>query len=73
MYTTGDGLLNIGNGLTGAASTIGGCFIVSLIASKSIKKAHNQGIKLPIYFSQNIDGFDNDSLYKKYEGRIKHP
>ena len=68
----GDGLLNIGNDVTGAASTIGGCFIVNLIASESIKKAHNQGIKLPIYFSQNIDGFDNESLYKKYKKRIKH-
>ena len=68
----GDGLLNIGNDLTGAASTIAGCFIVNLIASESIKKAHDKGIKLPIYFSQNIDGFDNESLYKKYERRIKH-
>ena len=69
---SGDSIIPIGNDFSGAVSSILGCFIVNLIASESIKKAHNQGIKLPIYFSQNIDGFDNESLYKKYKKRIKH-
>ena len=31
-----------------------------------------EGIKLPIYKSQNIDSFaENDELYKKYRGRVK--
>ena len=68
----GDGMLEIGGELTGAASTISGCFIVNLIATEAMKMAVYQGVKIPVYFSQNIDGFDNDYLYKKYENRIKH-
>tara|TARA_B100001109_G_C18766083_1_gene428352 strand:- start:190 stop:906 length:717 start_codon:yes stop_codon:yes gene_type:complete len=68
----GDGLLKVGNEITGAASTIAGCFIVNLISSEAIKEAHKAGIKLPIYFSQNIDGFDNESIYNQYEKRVKH-
>ena len=37
-----------------------------------MKIAADQGAKLPIYFSQNIDGFSNEELYGLYEGRIKH-
>ena len=68
----GDGMIEIGGELTGAASTISGCFIVNLIATEAMKMAVDQGVKIPLYFSQNIDGFDNDYLYKKYENRIKH-
>ena len=67
----GDGLLQIGGELTGAASTIAGCFIVNLIATEAMKLAAENGVKLPIYCSQNIDGYDNETLYKKYENRIK--
>ena len=69
---SGDGLLNIGGELTGAASTLAGCFLVNLVATEAMKIAAEHGAKLPVYFSQNIDGFNNDSLYKKYENRIKH-
>ena len=68
----GDGMIEIGGELTGAASTISGCFIVNLIATEAMKMAVDQGVKIPLYFSQNIDGFDNDYLYKKYKKRIKH-
>jgi len=37
-----------------------------------MKKAFNAGIQLPVYTSQNIDGFNNDNLYKRFRGRIKH-
>jgi uncharacterized phosphosugar-binding protein len=37
-----------------------------------MKIAVERGIKLPIYYSQNIDGYSNESLYQKYGGRIKH-
>jgi uncharacterized phosphosugar-binding protein len=68
----GDGMLKIGGELTGAASTIAGCFIVNLIATEAMKKAEQQGVKLPVYYSQNIDGFDNQTLYNRYQKRIKH-
>ena len=54
----GDGMLEIGGELTGAASTISGCFIVNLIATEAMKMAVYQGVKIPVYFSQNIDGFE---------------
>jgi uncharacterized phosphosugar-binding protein len=65
-------MLKIGGELTGAASTIAGCFIVNLIATEAMKKAEQQGVKLPVYYSQNIDGFDNQTLYNRYQKRIKH-
>jgi uncharacterized phosphosugar-binding protein len=69
---SGDGLLKIGGNLTGAASTLSGVFLINLVATEAMKIADAKGIKLPIYHSQNIDGFSNDTLYEKYTGRIKH-
>jgi uncharacterized phosphosugar-binding protein len=68
----GDGLLQIGNELTGAASTLSGCFLVNLVATEALKIAVEKGAKPGIYFSQNIDGVDNETLYKRYESRVKH-
>ena len=68
----GDGLLQIGNELTGAASTLSGCFLVNLVATEALKIAVKKGAKPGIYFSQNIDGVDNETLYKRYESRVKH-
>ena len=68
----GDGLLKIGSNLTGAASTLAGCFLVNLIATEAMKKAHSKGVKLPILYSQNIDGFNNEELYERFSSRIKH-
>ena len=68
----GDGMLQIGGELTGAASTIAGCFIVNLLATEAMKIAADKGVKLPVYYSQNIDGFDNEALYDRYKDRIKH-
>jgi len=69
---SGDGLMNIDGNLTGAASTISGTFIVNTIATEAMKLAVAQGAKLPIYHSQNIDGYSNEELYKMYEDRVKH-
>ena len=65
-------MLKIGGELTGAASTIAGCFIVNLLATEAMKIADKKGVKLPVYQSQNVDGFDNEFLYNKYLGRVKH-
>ena len=69
---SGDTMLQIGNERSGPASTLAGCFLVNLIAIEAMKKAYSQGVKLPVYFSQNIDGFSNEKLYKRYGQRIKH-
>ena len=68
----GDGLLKIDGTLTGAISSIAGIFLVNLVATEAIKIAHQMGIKLPIYYSQNIDGYSNEELYSIYKNRIKH-
>jgi uncharacterized phosphosugar-binding protein len=67
----GDGLLEIGGNLTGAASTLSGIFLINLIATEAMKIASARGVKLPIFHSQNIDGFSNEELYEKYASRIK--
>ena len=69
---SGDGMLNIGGDKTGAASTLSGTFIVNLISTEAMLLANEKGVKLPIYYSQNIDGYSNEELYNKYENRIKH-
>lgn len=67
----GDSLLDIGGNLTGAASTLSGIFLINLIATEAMKIASAEGAKLPIFHSQNIDGFSNEELYEKYASRIK--
>jgi uncharacterized phosphosugar-binding protein len=69
---SGDGLMRIGGSLTGPASSMSGLMLMHLITTEGMKIAANRGVKLPIYFSQNIDGFSNEELYGLYEGRIKH-
>lgn len=69
---SGDGLMRIGGNLTGPPSSISGLMLVHLITTEGMKIAAEKGVKLPIYFSQNIDGFSNEELYGMYEGRIKH-
>lgn len=69
---SGDGLMRIGGNLTGPISSLAGFMLINLIATEGMKIATAQGVKLPIYFSQNIDGYSNEELYRMYEGRIKH-
>ncbi len=69
---SGDGVMQIDGNLVGAVSTISGVFLVNLVATEGMKLATAQGVKLPIYFSQNIDGFSNEELYGMYKDRVKH-
>ena len=69
---SGDGLMRIDGNLTGPVSSIAGITLVNLIATEGMKKAASQDVKLPIYFSQNIDGFSNEELYGLFGDRIKH-
>ncbi|SKC35748.1 sugar isomerase domain-containing protein [Maledivibacter halophilus] len=68
----GDSLIDF-NGITsGPASTISGSLIVNSIVAETLRILSKEGYKLPVYTSQNVDGYNNDDLYEKYEGRIKH-
>lgn len=68
----GDGMMTIEGNLAGPASSLSGIVIVNAITTEAMKIAAKKGIKLPIYQSQNIDGYNNESLYLQYENRIKH-
>jgi uncharacterized phosphosugar-binding protein len=69
---SGDGLMEVAGHLIGPASSIAGMLLVNTITTEAIKIAAAKGAVLPIYHSQNIDGYSNEELYLKYEDRIKH-
>jgi len=69
---SGDGLMEEQGKLIGPASSIAGMLLVNTITTEAMKIAAGKGTALPIYHSQNIDGYSNDELYLKYEDRIKH-
>lgn len=69
---SGDVLMEIEGYRTGPASSLSGMLIVNLVATEACKIAVAQGAKLPIYYSQNIDGYSNEELYGLYEDRIEH-
>ncbi|MFD2762145.1 sugar isomerase domain-containing protein [Lentibacillus juripiscarius] len=68
----GDGLLEVNGIQTGAPSTISGMALLHTAVTEGMKIAAKNGAKLPVYASQNIDGYSNSELYEKYQGRIKH-
>ena len=47
-------------------------FLLNTIVTEAIKILDAEGIKAPVLQSQNVDGFDNDAIYKAYEGKVKH-
>ena len=69
---SGDVTMDINDFKTGPASTISGVFIVNTVMTEACKLAADAGVKLPIYYSQNIDGYSNEDLYQRFEGRVKH-
>lgn len=69
---TGDGVITYGNVLTGPVSTISNCILLHTCICEALAILHKEGFKLPVLQSQNVDGADNDAIYAKYEGRVKH-
>ena len=69
---SGDALMTIGKIQTGPASSIASMFILDTIVTEAIKILDAKGIKAPVFQSQNVDGFDNDSIYTKYGPKVKH-
>lgn len=69
---TGDSMMTIGSIKTGPASSITSMFLLNTIVTEAIKILDAEGIKAPALQSQNVDGFDNDAIYKAYEGKVKH-
>lgn len=68
----GDGLMTVGGVLTGPGSTISSIFILDTIVNEALQILAKEGCELPVFASQNVDGFNNDGIYAKYEDRVKH-
>lgn len=67
-----DALEIIGGVKTGPASSLASMIILNTAINEALKMLANEGIALPVLQSQNVDGFNNDDLYAKYEDRVKH-
>lgn len=68
----GDVCMNVGGYDTGAVSTITGAFILHTIETEATRILIAKGYKPYIFQSQNIDGYDNTEVIKKFKSRIKH-
>ncbi len=68
----GDALMEVAGVKTGPGSSISSMLILNTIVNEALKIVAEKGGKLPVFQSQNVDGFDNDSLYEHYESRVKH-
>ncbi len=69
---TGDGVITYGDVLTGPVSTISNCILLHTSICEALAILHDEGFKLPVLQSQNVDGANNDAIYEKYKGRVKH-
>ena len=69
---SGDGCLNINGYVTGAVSSIASMFLVNTITSEALKIVIAKGFKPYVFQSQNVDGFDNEAVYRHFEGRVKY-
>lgn len=68
----GDGVMNVNGILTGPGSSIVSMFLMNTIASEAIRKVIADGRRPYVFQSQNVDGFDNNEIYKHFKGRVKH-
>ena len=68
----GDGCLNIAGYKAGGVSNMAGIFLVETMATEALKIVTSKGFKPYVFQSQNVDGYDNDAIYRKYRGRMKH-
>lgn len=69
---SGDVTMEIQGYRTGPISTVSGVVIMNTMMTEACQLAAAVGTKLPLYHSQNIDGYSNEELYQKYEDRVKH-
>ncbi len=69
---SGDATLDINGIKTGPASSIVTMTLMNTIIFEAIKIVVSHGKKPYVFQSQNVDGFDNDAIYKHYQTRVKH-
>ncbi|MGL4382936.1 MAG: sugar isomerase domain-containing protein [Bacilli bacterium] len=68
----GDALMNVGGVATGPGSTLSSILLLNTIVNEALQILAQEGVSLPVFQSQNVDGFDNDAIYLKYEDRVKY-
>lgn len=68
----GDALLEIDGVLTGPGSSVSSIVLLNTVITEALKICAKEDIKAAVFQSQNVDGFNNDAIYEKYEGRVKH-
>lgn len=68
---SGDAMMELGGIKTGPASSISSMFLLNTVATEAIRILTDKGVRPYVFQSQNVDGFDNDAIYNKYEDRCK--
>ena len=68
----GDAMMDIGGIKTGPASSIITLTLVDTIITEAIRIVVSHGKKPYVFQSQNVDGSDNEAIYRKFENRCKH-
>jgi len=68
----GDSMMTVGKVQTAPGSTVSGVIILNTIVNEALQILAKEGCELPVFQSQNVDGFNNDAIYAKYEDRVKH-
>jgi len=68
----GDGCLDIDGIITGPVSNIVGLYLINTVMSEAIRIMKDRGFAPMVFQSQNVDGYDNDAIWDKFRGRIKH-
>ena len=57
---------------TGPGSSIVSMFLLDTIVCEAINICMEKGVRPYVFQSQNVDGFDNNAIYEKFDGRVKH-
>lgn len=68
----GDCMLEYDGIRTGPATSIAGMFLLNIAMTETIRRCLEEGLKPPVFQSQNLDGYDNDAIYEKYMHRVRH-
>ena len=69
---SGDAMMDIAGIKTGPASSIASMFLLDTVFTEAIKILTDKGVRPMVFQSQNVDGFDNDAIYRHYGPRIRH-
>ena len=68
----GDALLEYDGIMTGPATSIVGMNLVNIAATETIKRCLKKGIRPYVFQSQNIDGYNNEEVIRKFLHRVRH-